>query len=138
MDTNLEQRIKAELKRLAAGGQLAELLADASPRPAVIYRQVPCVIGHGFPDALDVLVPVPDGYAASHIDNAALPVGCSLFPRLAGGTNPQGTFKADQKEWQLASYHPHAGGGGPPWDPTQHGFDTYLDHLISWLSVLKQ
>jgi hypothetical protein len=46
-------------------------------------------------------------------------------------------FTADGQRWVVASYHPHAGGGGPPWDPTRHGYHTYIDHLVAWLSVLK-
>jgi hypothetical protein len=86
---------------------------------------------------MDVLVPVPDGYPASHIDGAALPTGNDLLPRLAGGTNSQGTFSADGHQWTLASYHPHQNGGGPPWDPTKHGFHTYLDHVVAWLAAVK-
>jgi hypothetical protein len=131
------ERINAEIERLREGGQLAELAADATPRPAVIYRDVPCLLGASYPKQKDVLVPVPDGYPAGHIDGAALLAGDELFGRLAGGTNPQGNFAADDKQWVLASYHPHQGGGGPAWDPTRHGYHTYLDHLVAWLAVLK-
>jgi hypothetical protein len=132
-----DERIRAEIERLREGGQAAELFADAAPRAVVIYRKVPCLMGGCYPTELDVLVPVPDGYPAGHIDGAGLPSGDELFGRLAGGTNPQGNFSADGQQWVLASYHPHNGGGGPPWDPTRHGFHTYLDHLVAWLSVLK-
>ena len=137
MSADREKRIEAELKRLKEGGQVAEHFAGATPRAVVIYRKVPCLLGEGYPTEMDVLVPVPDGYPAGHIDNAGLPTGNELFPRLAGGTNPQGTFSADGREWVIASYHPHQGSGGPPWDPTRHGFHTYFDHLVAWLSVLK-
>jgi hypothetical protein len=42
----------------------------------------------------------------------------------------------DNRAWQLASYHPHGNGGGPPWDQMTHGFHTYVDHLIAWFRVL--
>ena len=29
------------------------------------------------------------------------------------------------------------GGGAPGWDPTRHGFHTYVDELVSWLSVKR-
>lgn len=137
MSDDAEKRIRAELKRLSAGGQVADLIIDAAPRRAVIYRQVPCLLGSGYPSAMDVLVPVPEGYPASNIDGAGLHQGDDLFLRLAGGSNPQGAFQAEGLDWVLASYHPHAGGGGPPWDPTRHGFHTYLDHLVAWLAVIK-
>jgi hypothetical protein len=67
------------------------------------------------------------------IDLAGLPLGSPLLLRLRGGQNNQGIVSADGKHWQLASYHPHNGGGGPPFDPLAHGFHTYFDHLIAWL-----
>lgn len=131
---NLE-RIHLELGALARSGQIAELVADATPRPAVIYRLVPCAPLNGEPhEKHDVLVPVPSGYPAALIDGAALVLGSPLLPRLAGGGNPQGDWVADGQTWRLASYHPHQNGGGPPWDPTCHGFHTYISELIQWLS----
>jgi hypothetical protein len=47
------------------------------------------------------------------------------------------TLDVDGRQWQLASYHPHQNGGGPPWDQMRHGFHTYLDHLIAWLAKLN-
>lgn len=130
------ERIDRELARLRAGHQVAELIAGL--RPVVLYRSVPTDGARlGLPDITDVVVPVPPGYPAAPIDLAGLPVGSPLLPRLKGGQNNQGIVTADGREWQLASYHPHNGGGGPPWDQTRHGFDTYLDHLIAWLHRIQ-
>lgn len=129
------ERIERELAILRAGGQIAELIEV--PRAVVIYRKVPTNgAKFGLPIEIDVVVPVPGGYAASAIDLAGLPVGSPLLPRLKGGQNNQGKLTADGREWQLASYHPHNGGGGPPWDQTKHGFHTYMDHLVAWLDKI--
>jgi len=132
---NLE-RIQVELQRLHVGGQLAELITQCE-RPIVLYREVP-TSGERFelPHTADVIVPVPSGYPASMIDLAGLVVGSAFLGRVKGGTNNQGILNADGRTWQLASYHPHNGGGGPPWDQNKYGFHTYLDHLISWLDKL--
>jgi len=129
------ERIKRELELLTVGGQQVELVNEG--RELVLYRSVPTAGGPlGLPTATDVVVPVPGGYPASHIDLAGLPVGSPLLPRVRGGQNNQGIVAADGRQWQLASYHPHNGGGGPPWDQTKHGFHTYLDHLLAWLHKL--
>lgn len=127
-----EERIRRELALLREGGQLAELITD--PRPIVLYREVPT---GGSPLVTDVVVPVPNGYPGALIDLAGLPLGSPLLKRVKGGQNNQGVLTACGHEWQLASYHPHTNGGGPPWDQTKHGFHTYLDHLIAWLHVLN-
>jgi hypothetical protein len=127
-----QERIERELAVLRAGGQSAELIETA--RAVVLYRNVPTNgAKYGLPNATDVVVPVPPGYPAAAIDLAGLPVGSPLLSRLKGGPNSQGTVSADGRDWQLASYHPHGGGGGPPWDQTKHGFHTYMDHLVAWL-----
>src|SRR3984893_9784423 len=114
------ERIERELALLRAGGQTAELIENG--RTVVLYRNVPTDgVRFGLPGATDVVVPVPAGYAAAAIDLAGLPVGSPLLPRLRGGQNNQGIVSADGRQWQLASYHPHNGGGGPPWGPTPHG-----------------
>ena len=126
------ERIRAELAALREGGQLAELIE--SGRPVVLYRNFPTSGANvGLPDSTDVVVPVPPGYPAPAIDLAGLPVGSPFLPRVVGGGNNQGIIEADGRQWQLASYHPHNGGGGPPWDQTKHGFHTYFDHLVAWL-----
>jgi hypothetical protein len=129
------ERIERELALLRAGGQIADLIELS--RAVVIYRGVPTSgAKFGLPVETDVLVPVPGGYSASAIDLAGLPVDSPLLPRLKGGQNNQGRITADGREWQLASYHPHNGGGGPPWDQTKHGFHTYMDHLVAWLDKI--
>jgi len=31
------------------------------------------------------------------------------------------------------SYHPHNGGGGPPWNKDRHGLQTYYTEILSWI-----
>jgi len=129
------ERIANELKRLREGGQQADYFEE--PRPLVLYRRVPTAgAARGLPAEVDVLVPVPGGYPASMIDLAGLPAGSPFIPLVKGGQNNQGLVTVDGQNWQLASYHPHNGGGGAPWNQTKHGFDTYFDHLIAWLDRL--
>ena len=130
------ERIERELGILRTGGQAAEVVS-ASGRLVVLYRSVP-TSGAPFnlPEVTDVIVPVPSGYPAALIDLAGLPLGSPFFPRVKGGQNNQGVLNINGQQWQLASYHPHNGGGGPPWDQLRHGFHTYIDHLIAWLDKL--
>lgn len=129
------ERILRELAILQEGNQIAELVSNG--RDFVIYRNVPTAGARfGLPDSTDVIVPVPSGYPASPIDLAGLPAGSPLLPRACGGQNNQGNVQAASSNWQLASYHPHTNGGGPPWDQMRHGFHTYFDHLLSWLERL--
>ncbi|MDO8632884.1 MAG: E2/UBC family protein [Phycisphaerales bacterium] len=128
-------RISRELGLLREGGQIAEYQADG--RPVVVYRDVPTGgTRFGLPEVTDVLVPVPPGYPAALIDLAGLPVGSPFLPLVKGGGNNQGVLTVNGRTWQLASYHPHNGGGGAPWNQNRHGFHTYLDHLIAWLNRL--
>lgn len=131
------ERVNSELALLAASGQIAELIQGANP-PLVIYRRLPTAGGkYGLPEETDVIVPVPSGYPAAFIDLAGLPADSPLFPRLRGGNNPQGgPISIDGRVWRLASYHPHNGGGGPPWNQNKHGFHTYIDHLLAWLEKI--
>lgn len=129
------ERIERELAKLREGGQNADLVFDG--RWYVIYRAVPTAGAQfALPVETDVIVPVPEGYPAAMIDLAGLPKDSPLLPRVKGGQNNQGQHSVGGVEWQLASYHPHNGGGGPPWDSAKFGFDTYLDHLIAWLDRL--
>ena len=129
---NLE-RIERELAVLQEGGQKTDLIVDGASG-FVLYREVPTAgTQHGLPSSTDVIVPVPSGYPGSLIDLAGLPVGSPFLARVKGGENSQGIHSVDNRQWQVASYHPHNGGGGPPWDQNKHGFHTYIDHLISWL-----
>jgi len=130
------ERIERELAMLLEGGQSASIVGGAPT--CVLYRGVPIRGTSSLANEnVDVVVPVPNGYPASPIDLAGLPVGSPLLNRVAGGGNSQGVIDADGRQWQLASYHPHSNGGGPPWDQMRHGFHTYLDHLIAWLAKLN-
>jgi hypothetical protein len=130
------ERIGRELAKVRAGSLVAEFISEGG-RQFVLYRAVPTAgEGFGLPETTDVIVPVPPGYPASWIDLAGLPVGSPFLSRVKGGQNNQGIVFADGRQWQLASYHPHNGGGGPPWDQNLHGFHTYLDQLIAWLDRL--
>lgn len=129
------ERIQRELAILRDGDLVVELI-DGS-RQFVLYREVPtCGAEFGLPVQEDVLVPVPPGYPASLIDLAGLPIGSPFLQRVRGGQNNQGVVQADGRTWQLASYHPHQNGGGPPWNPMRHGFHTYFDHIVAWLHRL--
>jgi hypothetical protein len=146
LPTGHEPRVGLELARLHEGGQSTSLMdgtLNGESRSFICYHSVPVLneAHHGRPElpaSTEVIVPVPSGYPASMIDLAGLPQGSPLLPLVRGGLNPQGiVLTADGRTWQLASYHPHNGGGGPPWDQLRHGFDTYLDHLLSWLARLS-
>lgn len=135
----MSDRIVRELGLLAASGQEARVVhATNGGQPFVLYKDVPTVGATlGLPAITDVIVPIPAGYAGAPIDLAGLPIGSPFLPKVAGGANSQGTFEIDGVMWQLASYHPHSNGGGPPWDQMKHGFHTYLGELISWLGRLS-
>jgi hypothetical protein len=129
-----KERIARELLLLKEGGQVAEY---HEAERAIVYRGVPTSGSHrGLPAETDVVVPVPSGYPAAMIDLAGLPVGSPFLSLVKGGQNNQGALAVNGQDWQLASYHPHNGGGGVPWDQNKHGFHTYLDHLIAWLDRL--
>jgi hypothetical protein len=119
-------RILAELEKVTWKTKLIE-----NP-DAVIYCCLPSTLGVA---SSDVLVLVPAGYGQSMIDGACLPQGSPLIGIAKG--QPGGAITADGRAWVTISYHPHNGGGAPPWDPTRHGFHTYLDELVSWLSVRR-
>lgn len=130
------ERIERELALLREGG--LEVSHIVGPRECVLFRAVPTAgAGQGLPKMTDVVVPVPAGYPAAMIDLAGLPLGSALLPHVRGGQNSQGVIEADGRQWQLASYHPHNGGGGPPWNQMEHGFHTYLGHVLSWLAHLS-
>ena len=131
------ERIDRELALLLEGGQAAELVIAADSRACVLYRDVPTGGTRlGLSPLTDTIVPVPSGYPGPPIDLAGLPVGSPFIKLVKGGTNSQGIISACGCDWQLASYHPHQGGGGPSWDQTKYGFHTYIDHLIAWLDRL--
>ena len=123
-------RIERELERLRQGGCRVDFIQQ--PLAAVIYRDVPTRPGYAHLPMTDVLVTVPGGYPGQPLDGAHLPEGSPLLGRVAG--SPQGVIVADGgRRWQLVSYHPHNGGGGPPWSKDRHGFHTYLDEILCWI-----
>lgn len=128
MTPEVRARVVRELEKIGWKTKLVE-----NP-DAVIYFGLPSTLG--VPTS-DVLVPLPGGYAQSMLDGAYLPQGSPLIGVVKGQAQPQSTVTADGRTWVLISYHPHNGGGAPPWDPTRHGFHTYLDELVSWLSVRR-
>jgi hypothetical protein len=122
-------RIERELHTLRAGG--ADVTVASESTPAVVYHGLRTKPSHPVA-ATDVLVTVPGGYPAVPLDGAYLPEGSPLLGRVPG--SPQGSYvTASGRRWQLVSYHPHNGGGGPPWDKDAHGFHTYYDYLLAWL-----
>jgi len=122
-------RIEREVDLLNGTGTQVKLIV--LPTPAVIYTALRTQPGNPV-KSTDVLVPVPAGYPGQFIDWAYLPEGSPLIGRVAG--SPQGhVIQADRRAWRQISYHPHNGGGGPPWDPTAYGFHTYVTELVAWL-----
>jgi len=120
-----------------AGSAIVATLVKQGSNYFVKYHSVPTNgKALGLPETVDVLVPVPDGYATSPIDMPALPVDSPLITRVVGGSNPQGIVEADGRQWRILSYHPYANGGGPPWNPGKHGFHDYFHHIYIWLHRL--
>lgn len=132
------ERIEHELEFVRAGGCEA-LVTEArwegnGTRLAVIYRQLPTSGSEcDLPPVADVIVPVPPGYPGAAIDLAGLEADSPLLPRLRGGQNNQGILHADNRVWRLASYHPHNARAGS-WNPSIHGFHTYVSEVLSWLA----
>jgi hypothetical protein len=124
-------RVQRELRRIAEGGCKADFIEQ--PLPAVIYRDVPTRSGYVHLAKTDVLVIVPSGYPGQPLDGAHLPEGSPLLGRVAG--SPQGFMLGAGRRWQLVSYHPHTGGGGPTWNKDRHGFDTYFDEILCWIQL---
>ena len=122
-------RIERELEKLKQGGCRVDFIEQ--PFPAVIYRDVPTRPGYRHLQMTDVLVKVPGGYPGQPLDGAHLPEGSPLLGRVAG--SPQALVVADGRRWQLVSYHPHNGGGAPPWNKDKHGLHTYYDEILCWI-----
>ncbi len=129
----LVARIDLELGKLKAGGTNVDYIEK--PTPVVIYRELPIREGLGI-EKTDVLVPVPTGYPGQHLDGAFIPDGSPLIGRVVGKA-AGATLSVDNRTWRLMSYHPHTGGGFPEWNPNFHGFHTYIDALIAWLTGWK-
>lgn len=119
-------RIQRELALISSRGGVKLIESPA----AVIYYKLPSTIG--VVEQTDVLVRIPDGYPSSMLDLAYLPEASPLLGVVRG--EPQQIIQADGRSWKEVSYHPHNGGGGPQWDPSIHGFHTYIDELLTWLA----
>ena len=121
-------RVQREVELLREGG--ANITVLESPTPAIIYHNLKTRPGCD-PSQSDVLVPIPSGYP-SEIDWAYLPQSSPLIGRVQG--SPQNHhIEALGTTWRQISYHPHRGGGAPPFNPTKHGFHTYVSEVLSWL-----
>ena len=122
-------RVERELALITAGGGRVKLIA--APINAVLYYGLRTRPRYPVA-ATDVLVPIPPAYPGQFLDWAYLPEGSPLIGKVAGSALGH-TIQAEGRTWRQLSYHPHTGGGGPPWDPSIHGFHTYLTELIAWL-----
>ncbi len=126
MTPEVRARVTNELQKIVWRTKVVE-----SP-DAILYLSLPSSLINS---NTDVLVLLPSGYAQSMLDGACLPEGSTLIGVVKG--QPQGALSADGRNWIPISYHPHNGGGAPPWDPTRHGLHTYMDELVSWLSIRR-
>lgn len=121
-------RLDRELDLLRAGGLSVTLVESPG---AVVYHGLRT--GAGAPvQTTDVLIPVPGAYPGQMIDWAYLPENSPLIGRVKGSPQDH-RLNALGQVWRQISYHPHTGGGGPPWNPTVHGFHTYIGEVLSWL-----
>ena len=131
MTNEVRDRVMRELESISHNGSPAKLYENPD---AVIYYGLPSSLG--IVPATDVLVVVPSGYPGAALDHAYLPSGSGLF-NVVRGQPESAHIEVDGRRWQRVSYHPHNGGGAPPWDPTKHGCQTYVDEVLSWLSVRR-
>ncbi len=120
-------RVDLELAKLRDGGQV---VTKSENPAAVMYQGLRTRPGYALTET-DVMVLIPGGYPGQMLDGACLPAGSPLIGRVKG--SPQAQIIALGRPWRLISYHPHNGGGGPVWNPTTHGFHTYVGELLSWL-----
>ncbi len=123
-------RVERELAILRAGR--ATVTFHAGVPAAMVYHDLPVRAGNRAGVAqTDVLVLVPGGYPAQALDGAFLPQGSRLLGLVPGV--PQHSIVVGGRTWTHVSYHPHNGGGGPPWSKDRLGFHTYIDELLAWL-----
>jgi hypothetical protein len=123
-------RIQRELGSLRDNG--GEVTFVESPVACAVYHRLPSRKGYPHITETDVLVPIPSAYPGVMLDGAYLPSGSPLLGRVEG--SPQGqTIRALGRTWQLVSYHPHNGGGGPAWNKDRHGLHTYYTEILSWI-----
>ena len=129
-----QARIDRELTMLRENGALVDFVT--SPQPAVIYRQVPTRPGYSAVTETDVLVVIPSSFPGAFLDGAYLPQNSPLLGKVEGAP-AQGFLQADGRTWELVSYHPHNGGGAPPWNPNRHGVHSYYSEVLSWIQRAK-
>ena len=123
-------RVQRELGALRDNG--GEVTFVESPVPCAVYHRLPARNNYPHLVETDVLVVLPSAYPGVMLDGAYLPAGSPLLGRVEG--SPQGnTIQALGRTWQLVSYHPHNGGGGPPWNKDRHGLHTYYTEILSWI-----
>ena len=123
-------RIQREVGALRDNG--GDVTFVESPVACAVYHRLPARTGYPHLAETDVLVPIPAAYPGVMLDGAYLPTGSPLLGRVEG--SPQGqTIQALDRTWQLVSYHPHNGGGGPPWNKDRHGLHTYYTEILSWI-----
>lgn len=125
-----EGRLGMELSILTEGALKVEYVPGQPGH--IIYYDVPIGENHG---VVDVIVPVPEGYPAAMIDWAGLPANSDLFDKVKGSV--QREIVVLGRPWKIVSYHPHNGGGGPPWNPSVHGFHTYVGEILAWLGGVQ-
>jgi hypothetical protein len=121
-------RVELELAKLRESGQTVTKVNNPA---AIIYHELRTRPGYAVPSS-DVLVLIPGGYPGQMLDEAYLPEGSPLIGKVKGSAQPR-QIAAVGRTWRQISYHPHNGGGGAPWNPTIHGFHTYVGELLSWL-----
>jgi hypothetical protein len=123
-------RVQREIVALRDNG--GDVTFVESPVPCAVYHRLPARRGYPHLAETDVLVSIPSAYPGVMLDGAYLPTGSPLLGRVEG--SPQGhTIQALGRTWQLVSYHPHNGGGGPPWNKDRHGLHTYYTEVLSWI-----
>lgn len=125
-----QSRIDRELGILRANGATVDFLT--SPQPLAIYRKVPTRPGYPHLAETDVLVAIPTAFPGVMLDGAYLPTESPLLGKVAGQRS-QGSLIAEGRMWELVSYHPHSGGGGPVWNPSRHGVHSYYSEVLSWI-----
>lgn len=125
-------RVQREIELLRESG--ASVTIVESPIPSIIYHGLKTRLGCE-PARTDVLVPIPSGYP-NEIDWAYLPLNSPLIGRVEGSPQDH-RIEALGTTWRQISYHPHRGGGGPAFNPTKHGFHTYISEVLSWLHQVK-
>lgn len=128
VEGGFHDRVESEVLILREASQSVEYLQ--APFACVIYRSLSTGVRG---EKIDIIVPVPSGYPAAMIDRAGLPNSSNLIGKVKG--SPQEIVQVAGLEWRMISYHPHAGGGGEPWNPATHGFHTYLSEVLAWLEV---